>query len=72
MAYQDIRDIATYTDGSGNQVVASKREYLIDSSADTATLPSCAPGSVAYTADLSYMAMFDGTAWTQIGGTSNA
>ena len=25
-------------------------------------------GTVAYTADLSYMAMYDGTTWTQIGG----
>ena len=25
-------------------------------------------GTVAYTADLAYMAMYDGTAWHQIGG----
>lgn len=37
----------------------------------TVTLPTNVPvGSVAYTADLSYMAIFDGTNWTQIGGSN--
>ena len=48
--------------------VLHKTEWLIDSETDTADIPEVAPGSVAYTADLSYMAMWDGTDWVQIGG----
>lgn len=44
------------------------RQELLMTSADD-ELPTDVPvGSVAYTADLSYMAMFDGTEWVQIGG----
>ena len=44
-----------------------KREILIVN--ENAELPTDVPaGSVAYTADLSYMAIFDGTEWKQIGG----
>lgn len=45
-----------------------KCEYLVDSESDVADIPRVAPGSVAYTADLSYMAMYDGEDWVQIGG----
>ena len=48
--------------------VLHKTEWLIDTEADTSEIPEVAPGSVAYTADLSYMAMWDGTDWVQIGG----
>lgn len=47
-----------------------KTEWLIASSSDLADIPPVAPGSVAYTADLTYMAMFDGEAWQTIGGGS--
>lgn len=45
-------------------------EFLIDSSADLADLPEdAAPGSVAYTANMGYMAMKDNSGqWQQIGG----
>ena len=48
--------------------VYHKTEWLIDSSDDLSGIAKVAPGSVAYTADLSYMAMYDGTQWKQIGG----
>lgn len=47
-----------------------KTEWLIASSSDLEDIPPVAPGSVAYTADLTYMAMFDGEAWQTIGGGS--
>lgn len=35
------------------------------------TLPTNAPiGSCAHTADMSYMAIFDGTDWNQVGGSN--
>lgn len=47
------------------------QEFLIDSTGDVANLPTdCQPGSVAYTADLLFMAMFDGAQWKTIGGDS--
>ena len=45
-----------------------RREFLVESAADTENLPECDPGSVAYTADLSFMAMYDGETWVEIGG----
>lgn len=59
-------EMVVYKDGSVH--VLRKLEFLIGSAADLSSIPDCAPGSVAYTADLSYMAMFDGTEWVQIGG----
>ena len=55
---------------SGTQESANKVEILIDAANDLNTLPTeYAPGSIAYTADLSqmYMKSLDGT-WTRIGG----
>ena len=44
-----------------------KKEILMKNS--SVTLPTNVPaGSVAYTADMSYVAMFDGTEWKQMGG----
>lgn len=58
---------AVIVHGEENKVLL-QMEFLIDSSSDLSGLPECAPGSVAYTADLSYMAMWDGSTWTKIGG----
>ena len=67
MAARQITD--TIREKDGNITTAySKTEWMIDSSSDLSGIPKVAPGSVAYTADLSYMAMYDGTEWKQIGG----
>lgn len=58
---------AVIVHGEENKVLL-QMEFLIGSSSDLSGLPECAPGSVAYTADLSYMAMWDGSTWTKIGG----
>ena len=70
MAYTEIKRYAVDRGESGTKVL-QLMELLIDSSSDTASLPDCLPGSVAYTADLSYMAMFDGTTWQRIGGAAS-
>ncbi|MBO7686747.1 MAG: hypothetical protein J6V72_10195 [Kiritimatiellae bacterium] len=43
-------------------------QELLIASAQAELPDDLPPGSVAYTADLSYMAMWDGTEWKQIGG----
>ena len=43
-------------------------QEILLSSAGTDKPTDVPVGSVAYTADLAYMAMFDGTTWHQIGG----
>lgn len=45
-----------------------RREYMIKSSSVLASLPECVAGSVAYTADLAFMAQFDGDEWVTVGG----
>lgn len=45
-----------------------RREYMIKSSSVLASLPECVAGSVAYTADLTFMAQFDGDEWVTVGG----
>ena len=63
MAYKVLKS------NNGRSEDANRAEVLIESSADLANLPeNLAPGSVAYTADMSYIAMkaIDG-AWKQIG-----
>jgi hypothetical protein len=62
MAALKVSDVAAGT------LETYKTEWLITSSADLEDIPPVAPGSVAYTADLTYMAMFDGDTWQQIGG----
>lgn len=49
--------------------IALKREVLVDSQADLASIPSdSAPGSIAYTADMKNMWMKDNDgSWKQIG-----
>ena len=64
MAAKQISDISQEADGT----MRRKAEYLIDSEADIDSIPDVAPGSVAYTPDLSFMAMYDGDEWHQIGG----
>lgn len=63
-----INDVK-YVSGEGNMVRIPKAEYMIANEADLANIPEVAPGSVAYTADLTYMAMYDGTEWVEIGGS---
>ena len=70
MAARQINDISVETSGGITRSYA-KSEWLIDTSSDTASIPKVAPGSVAYTADMSYMAMYDGTQWVQIGGSGS-
>ncbi len=64
-----INNVA-YVSSDGNLVGIPKAEYMIANEADLANIPEVAPGSVAYTADLTYMAMWDGTEWKKIGGAS--
>lgn len=59
MAWQNVQ--------SGGPSLARK-EFLVTSAADVADIPECEAGSVAYTADFSYIAMYNGTEWVQIGG----
>ena len=66
MAARQISDIAI--DPRDEKTLLRKSEWLIDASTDTSDIPAVAPGSLAYTADLSYMAMYDGTQWHEIGG----
>lgn len=49
-------------------LTSARREFLVDSAADTANLPKCDVGSIAYKADMSYIAMYDGETWVEIGG----
>ena len=67
MAVIQVQPAVITTEADGTRVL-EKLEFLIGSSADLSSIPACAPGSVAYTADLSYMAMYNGTTWTKIGG----
>ena len=63
MAYKVLKS------NNGRSEDANRAEVLIESSSDLANLPeNLAPGSVAYTASMSYIAMkaIDGT-WKQIG-----
>lgn len=53
--------------GEDNQVL-QRMELLVGSSSDLASAPECAPGSIAYTADLTFIAMFNGTEWVTIKG----
>lgn len=68
MSAQQISDIFVETVQPGVLETYRKSEWLIDSSDDLSDIPQVAPGSVAYMPDLSYMAMYDGTQWIQIGG----
>lgn len=45
-----------------------KSDWLVTSAADVANIPRVAPGSLAYTADLTFIAMYDGTEWKAIKG----
>lgn len=53
--------------GENNQVL-QRMEFLIGSTSDVSSIPECAPGSIAYTADLSVIAMYDGSEWAYIKG----
>lgn len=52
-------------DGWGEQ---RRKEFLIGSTDDIENLPAADPGSIAYTADMVNMYMYDGTTWVKIGG----
>lgn len=45
-----------------------KSEWIVSGASDLANIPAVAAGSVAYSADLSFIAMFDGTQWVTIKG----
>ena len=63
-------NILTNSAGTETQTDIGKREILIDAAGDLANIPAdTAPGSVAYTADMTlmYMKANDGT-WKRIGG----
>lgn len=67
MAFVRIKE-AQYIHSDGGGTGLEKLEFLIDSGDDLTDLPDCLPGSVAYTADLLSMYMFNGSTWTRIGG----
>ena len=67
MSATKVENLVTTREGDTIKML-KKSEWLIKSSSDTGSITGIAPGSVAYTADLSYMAMFDGENWVQIGG----
>lgn len=66
MAYVQV-DPVKIVRGENNQVL-QRLEFIVDSSSDLANLPECAPGSIAYSADMSVIAMYDGTQWAIIKG----
>ena len=66
MAVRQISDIAEV-----NGTLVRKAEFQIDGSEDLADIPLVAPGSVAYKADGSYVAVFNGEEWVQWGGGAN-
>lgn len=54
--------------GESETTVLQKTEWIIGSSSDLTSIPDVAPGSVAYTADLTSMYIWDGTEWKAVGG----
>lgn len=67
MAYVQVKPVSVVRGDDGTTVL-QLMEFIVGSSSDLASLPDCAPGSLAYTADLTYVAMWDGTQWTEIAG----
>lgn len=67
MSVTRVENLVTERNGD-TLTIRQKREWIVDSASDVSSITNAAPGSVAYTADLSYMAMFDGTEWVTIGG----
>ena len=56
----------------GNTIITMRSEWLLpNGQSDLATIPPVAPGSFAYTGDMTLMYQYDGTAWKKIGGDSN-
>lgn len=45
-----------------------KTEWIVTDSSDLENIPKVAPGSTAYSADMTFIAMFDGTEWKVIRG----
>ena len=45
-----------------------KSEWLVTGADDVENIPKVAPGSLAYSADLTFVAMYDGTQWVTIKG----
>ena len=69
MAAVQVKDISMKTDPETGAVsYLPKSEWILGSSSDTSEIPDVAPGSVAYTADGTYIAVYDGTQWVQWGG----
>lgn len=53
-----------YVDNNAYQ----KSEWIVTGESDLENIPPVAAGSVAYSADLTFIAMFDGTEWKVIKG----
>lgn len=67
MSAIQVLDTAVTRSGGGT-TIKLKTEWLIGSSSDLTSIPDVAPGSVAYTADLTEMYLWDGTEWKAVGG----
>ena len=66
MAFVQVKTaVVDRTDGTK---VLELMEFIIGSESDLSGLPDCAPGSLAYTGDMSYVAMYDGTQWNTVKG----
>lgn len=65
-----MHTIVTRGQGSSTIVTTNRMEILVDSAADLDSIPvAAAPGSIAYTADLTGMWQKDRAgAWKKIGG----
>lgn len=57
-----------YTVLSAENKILQQMTFLVDGSSDLAGLPECAPGSFAYTADMTFIAQYDGSEWVIIKG----
>lgn len=64
MSAKQVKELNTATTAAG-EVSVGRTEWIVDSAADLAGLPPVGPGSVAYKADGSYIAIYDGTNWVQ-------
>ena len=65
MAYVQVKPVTVdHEEGKILQLL----EFIVDSVDDLGDLPDCAPGSVAYTGDMSYVAMWDGSQWNTVKG----
>ena len=64
MAARQVKDVSAVATESG-VTYTRQTEWIIDGAADLVEITEAAAGSVAYKADGSYIAIFDGTNWVQ-------